>query len=78
MTQHRNHLAEALALVQLSVVMSDRDEELGQAIADAIRDTSAWQRVHDRLNVLGDFAGADKVREAVSRGISAPMPRKES
>lgn len=75
MTRHRNHLAEALTLVRLSVVMRDMDEELGQAIAECVSDTSAWQRVHDRLNVLGDFAGAGKVREAVKRGLSAPIPR---
>lgn len=76
MPRHRNHLAEALELVKLSVVMRERDEELGQAIADAIRDTSAWQRVHDRLNVLGEFDGADSVRAAINRGLTAPMEAK--
>jgi hypothetical protein len=72
-------LARALELVKLSTKATLQGEpELGQAVADAIHDPTAWQRVHDRLNVMGEYDAADRVRQAVDEEdimIIPPMPR---
>lgn len=67
-------LTRALSLVTLSVTLKDYDEELGLAVGDAIHDRAAWQRVHDRLNVLGAFPAADAVRQAIEENHPATMP----
>lgn len=71
--RYRDYLSEALEMVKLSVIARDKDEELGTALAEAIREPSAWLRVHDRLCVLGDFGGADKIREMAKRNL-LPSP----
>lgn len=45
------------------------DEQLGEALLAAHRNDSPedWARVHDRMNVLGEFAGADQIREMFER-----------
>lgn len=57
---------EWLKLQLLAVrIREEIDVLLGEALLEANNgnDPVAWGRVHDRLNVLGDFTGADRIRE---------------
>lgn len=46
-------------------IRDEIDHELGTLLKEAgTTDTpEAWAAVHDRFNVLGDFDGADRIRE---------------
>jgi hypothetical protein len=67
MLRRRFTLEEKLHLVIVaSKVQETIDKELGDAllrIADG--DDSAFAAVHDRLNVMGNFADADRIRKLV-------------
>lgn len=55
-----------LRLQLLAVQLREEvDQELGEALSSALNTNSQddWSKVHERLNVLGDFAGADVIRE---------------
>ncbi len=60
-------LAEVVAFTQLSADIFDHiDRQLGNAmIAAMLGEEGAMSRCYDRLNCLGEFELADKVREII-------------
>jgi hypothetical protein len=55
-----------MRLQLLAVQIRDTiDKELGEALASAHNTNSQddWSKVHERMNVLGHFKGADMIRE---------------
>lgn len=68
MLRRKFTLDEKLWLVLIASKVQVRiDQELGDALlAIADGDDSAFAKVHDRLNVLGEFDDADRIRKLVS------------
>jgi len=48
-------------------VRDEQDRELGELLLAGLSEDTpeAWGRVHDRMNVMGDFAGADRLRRLI-------------
>jgi|HubBroStandDraft_4_1064222.scaffolds.fasta_scaffold00029_5 hypothetical protein len=60
-------LDEYFAWVLCAARVRDKvDRELGLLMLAAADDDSQWPAVHDRLNVIGDFKGADRLRRIIS------------
>lgn len=50
-------------------IRSEIDRELGEALSLAIQHERPedWAKVHDRLNIVGEFEHADTIRELFSK-----------